>query len=29
VFDFADLPKAKAAMEADTHVGKIVVRVAP
>ena len=27
VFDFADLPKAKAAMEADTHVGKIVVRV--
>ena len=29
VFDFADLPKAKAAMEADTHVGKIVVRGAP
>jgi NADPH:quinone reductase-like Zn-dependent oxidoreductase len=27
VFDFADLPKAKQAMEADTHVGKIVVRV--
>lgn len=27
VFDFADLPKAKEAMEADTHVGKIVVRV--
>jgi NADPH:quinone reductase-like Zn-dependent oxidoreductase len=29
VYDFADLPKAKDAMEADTHVGKIVVRVAP
>jgi NADPH:quinone reductase len=27
VFAFADLPKAKEAMEADTHVGKIVVRV--
>jgi NADPH:quinone reductase-like Zn-dependent oxidoreductase len=27
VYDFADLPKAKEAMEADTHVGKIVVRV--
>jgi NADPH:quinone reductase-like Zn-dependent oxidoreductase len=27
VYDFADLPKAKDAMEADTHVGKIVVRV--
>lgn len=29
VYDFADLPKAKEAMEADAHVGKIVVRVAP
>ncbi|HEX7053404.1 MAG TPA: zinc-binding dehydrogenase [Burkholderiales bacterium] len=28
VYDFADLPKAKEAMEADTHVGKIVVRIA-
>ena len=28
VYDFADLPKAKQAMEADTHAGKIVVRVA-
>jgi NADPH:quinone reductase len=28
VYDFQDLPKAKEAMEADTHVGKIVVRVA-
>ncbi|HYX63070.1 MAG TPA: zinc-binding dehydrogenase [Burkholderiales bacterium] len=27
VYDFADLPKAKEAMEADAHVGKIVVRV--
>ncbi len=27
VYDFADLPKAKDAMEADAHVGKIVVRV--
>jgi NADPH:quinone reductase-like Zn-dependent oxidoreductase len=27
VYDFADLPKAKQAMEADTHVGKIVVRI--
>jgi NADPH:quinone reductase len=27
VYDFADLPKAKAAMEADAHVGKIVVRI--
>lgn len=27
VFAFADLPKAKEAMEADTHVGKIVVRI--
>jgi NADPH:quinone reductase-like Zn-dependent oxidoreductase len=27
VYDFADLPQAKQAMEADTHVGKIVVRV--
>ena len=27
VYDFADLPKAKAAMETDAHVGKIVVRV--
>jgi NADPH:quinone reductase-like Zn-dependent oxidoreductase len=27
VYDFAELPKAKEAMEADTHVGKIVVRV--
>jgi NADPH:quinone reductase-like Zn-dependent oxidoreductase len=29
VYDFADLPKAKAAMEADAHVGKVVVRVGP
>ena len=27
VYDFADLPKAKEAMEADAHVGKIVVRI--
>ena len=27
VYDFADLPKAKDAMEADAHVGKIVVRI--
>ena len=27
VYDFADLPKAKDAMEADAHVGKIVVRM--
>jgi len=27
VYDFAELPKAKEAMEADAHVGKIVVRV--
>ena len=27
VYDFNDLPKAKARMEADQHVGKIVVRV--
>lgn len=27
VYDFADLPKAKGAMEADAHVGKIVVRM--
>jgi NADPH2:quinone reductase len=27
VYDFADLPKARQAMEADTHAGKIVVRV--
>ena len=27
VYEFADLPKAKQAMEDDTHVGKIVVRV--
>ncbi len=27
VYDFADLPKAKQAMEADAHVGKIVVRM--
>jgi NADPH:quinone reductase-like Zn-dependent oxidoreductase len=27
VYDFRDLPKAKEAMEADTHVGKIVVRI--
>ena len=27
VYDFADLPKAREAMEADAHVGKIVVRV--
>lgn len=27
VYDFADLPKAREAMEADTHVGKIVVRI--
>jgi len=26
VFDFADLPKAKAAMEAGTHVGKLALR---
>ena len=28
VYDFEELPKAKEAMEADAHVGKIVVRVA-
>jgi NADPH:quinone reductase len=28
VYDFQDLPSAKEAMEADTHAGKIVVRVA-
>ena len=28
VYDFDELPKAKEAMEADAHVGKIVVRVA-
>lgn len=27
VYDFADLPKAKEAMESDAHVGKIVVRM--
>jgi NADPH:quinone reductase-like Zn-dependent oxidoreductase len=27
VYDFAELPKAKEAMEADAHVGKVVVRV--
>ena len=27
VYDFADLPQAKEAMEADRHVGKIVVRM--
>jgi len=27
VFSFGDLPKARAEMEADTHVGKIVVRM--
>lgn len=27
VYDFADLPKAKEAMERDAHVGKIVVRM--
>ena len=27
VYDFADLPKAKDAMEADTHAGKMVVRI--
>lgn len=27
VFDFADLPQAKAAMEAGTHTGKIVLRM--
>jgi NADPH:quinone reductase-like Zn-dependent oxidoreductase len=27
VYDFKDLPEAKARMEADAHVGKIVVRV--
>lgn len=27
VYDFADLPKAKDAMEADAHVGKIVIRI--
>jgi NADPH:quinone reductase-like Zn-dependent oxidoreductase len=27
VYDFKDLPAAKARMESDTHVGKIVVRV--
>ena len=27
VYDFADLPKAREAMEADAHVGKIVVRI--
>jgi NADPH:quinone reductase-like Zn-dependent oxidoreductase len=27
VYDFADLPKAKQAMEADTHAGKLVVRI--
>jgi NADPH:quinone reductase-like Zn-dependent oxidoreductase len=28
VYSFEDLPKAKAAMEADTHMGKLVVKVA-
>jgi NADPH:quinone reductase-like Zn-dependent oxidoreductase len=27
VYDFKDLPEAKARMEADAHVGKIVVRI--
>ena len=27
VYDFKDLPEAKARMEADQHVGKIVVRI--
>jgi len=27
VYDFADLPKAKDAMEGDAHAGKIVVRI--
>jgi NADPH:quinone reductase-like Zn-dependent oxidoreductase len=27
VYDFADLPKAKQAMEADAHAGKLVVRI--
>jgi NADPH:quinone reductase-like Zn-dependent oxidoreductase len=27
VYDFKDLPAAKARMESDAHVGKIVVRV--
>jgi NADPH:quinone reductase-like Zn-dependent oxidoreductase len=27
VYDFKDLPAAKARMEADAHVGKIVLRV--
>jgi NADPH:quinone reductase-like Zn-dependent oxidoreductase len=27
VYDFKDLPQAKARMEADAHVGKIVVRM--
>jgi len=29
VYNFAELPKAREAMEADAHVGKLVVRVAP
>ena len=27
VYDFADLPQAKARMQADAHVGKLVVRI--
>ncbi len=27
VYDFKDLPEAKARMESDAHVGKIVVRI--
>ena len=27
VYDFKDLPEAKARMEADAHVGKLVVRI--